>query len=83
MDDELRSVMIDDDDELLVPGEEDVVSNFDFSENVLVACPVCGSQMKARLLDKGSNGAIGDMQVTLFVTGRQCECPEVYLRYDK
>lgn len=69
-------------DEVAIPGEEDVVSNFEFSENVLITCPVCGSQMKAKLLDKGSNGVIGDVQITLLVTGRQCECPKVYLQYD-
>lgn len=69
-------------DDVSVPGEEDVVSNFEFHETVVASCPICGSEMKAKLLDKGSNGLLGDMQVTLHIISRLCECPKVYLRYD-
>lgn len=70
-------------DEIKVPGESDVVSNFNFHENVSIYCPICGSQSTARAREVRSSRIAGDVAVTLRVVNQSCECPEIYLQYDK
>lgn len=77
-----RATADDLEDDVRVPGEEDVVSNFEFHETVLASCPICGSEIRARLVDKGSNGLLGDIKITLHIISKTCECPKVYLLYD-
>lgn len=69
-------------DDIEVPGESEVVSNFQFHEKVIISCPICCGRMVANLAEKGSNALLGDVTVNLVVTAASCECPKVYLRYD-
>lgn len=68
--------------DLLLPGEDDVVSSFDFHQVIVISCPICGIDATARLVDKGSNALVGDVTVTLRILSTSCECPKVYLQYD-
>ena len=66
-----------------MPGESEVVSNFTFHEAITIYCPICGSQAEATAKEVRSSKVIGDVAVTLRVLQQSCECPEIYLQYDK
>lgn len=70
-------------DDVVIPGEDEVSSNFDFNSDITVYCPICGSKSKARASEIRSNKVLGDVAVSLRIVNKLCECPEIYFQYGK